>query len=592
MKTFYPICPELWNPHGPISSSDGMFQVGGRDCATPIGHHLSPADPGAADRAALVLTSLKEAFPTLASTFQWASAMDMGIRRGPTAGLLLKNFLSSDVFLDHQGSFTSLSLTKFLLSCSSSRSAYFVLASLELLDWTVTCYRIIYPPNIYCHDTRRRTYTMAESTSTSAANPASKPELIQSIDLGPKLSLLLGEKDLGILDKSAKKSSRTSCAGLVSSSSEDTRRSIPLYNILWASLTPDSQTVTIDFAEETSSHRLRASKLSFPVPPIAATEPIQTFLSALVSRSYGPARQRKRAYVLANPRAGPGGADRVFDRDVRPLLEAARMDLTVATTGYAGHAGELARTMDLDAYDVVVACSGDGLPYEIFNGFAKRADARSALGRMPVVMVPCGSGNAMACNLYGTHRAAQAGLAIVKGVSTPLDLVSVTQGGTRTLSFLSQALGLIADLDITTEGMRWMGSERFTVGFLWLVFKKKLYPCDIAVKVEIEGKDAVREHYRRRVLEGGSGGGGGAGEGGVVAAPKSDRESEATTPGTDDGPGLPPLRYGTVTDKLPDGWEMIPHEKLWSFYCGNVSLLRSCSPASFPWPGAGIRTNC
>jgi sphingosine kinase len=45
-----------------------------------------------------------------------------------------------------------------------------------------------------------------------------------------------------------------------------------------------------------------------------------------------------------------------------------------------------------------------------------------------------------------------------------VDLFSITQGGKRTISFMSQALGLMADLDIGTENLRWMGDMRFIVG--------------------------------------------------------------------------------------------------------------------------------
>lgn len=42
-------------------------------------------------------------------------------------------------------------------------------------------------------------------------------------------------------------------------------------------------------------------------------------------------------------------------------------------------------------FDSVVGCvSGDGTLHEIFNGFARRPDARNCL-RLPVVPVPCGA---------------------------------------------------------------------------------------------------------------------------------------------------------------------------------------------------------
>lgn len=45
-----------------------------------------------------------------------------------------------------------------------------------------------------------------------------------------------------------------------------------------------------------------------------------------------------------------------------------------------------------------------------------------------------------------------------------VDACSVTQNGKRAISFMSQAVGLMADLDIGTEHLRWLGDARFVVG--------------------------------------------------------------------------------------------------------------------------------
>ncbi|KAL8388731.1 hypothetical protein RB599_010060 [Gaeumannomyces hyphopodioides] len=370
--------------------------------------------------------------------------------------------------------------------------------------------------------------------------------------------------------------------------------SIPLYNILWAEVAGDS--LTVDYAQDLSKARLRAAKLSIPLlpatsagaPPNAAnpdgaataktpspTEAASAWAARLLDRSYDPAAtRRKRAYVLVNPHAGPGGAMRKFENEVRPIFAAARMEMTVVTTGRRGEAEELVKAVDVDAYDVVAAASGDGLVYEVFNGLGRRPDARRALGSLAVVHIPCGSANAMACNLYGTHRPAAAALAAVKGVPTPMDLVSVTQGGTRTLSFLSQALGVIAEADLGTEDLRWVGSARFTYGFLARCFKRAVYPCEISVKVEIEDKAEIKQHYSRHhanssaeALSGGGGdGGGGSGKG--ESGSSSADDSVANT-----REGLPSLKYGTINDKVPEGWETFTSDKLGNFYCGNMAYM-------------------
>jgi sphingosine kinase len=43
---------------------------------------------------------------------------------------------------------------------------------------------------------------------------------------------------------------------------------------------------------------------------------------------------------------------------------------------------------------------------------------------------------------------------------------SITQGEKHYLSFLTQASGLMADLDLGTEHLRWMGDGRFIIGYL------------------------------------------------------------------------------------------------------------------------------
>ncbi|EJT73110.1 hypothetical protein GGTG_09960 [Gaeumannomyces tritici R3-111a-1] len=422
-------------------------------------------------------------------------------------------------------------------------------------------------------------------------------------------TLVLGSRELeiskdellvrGTTDGRTKKKKSSRTCGLGSSgAAADAPQSIPLYNILWAEVSDGA--LTVDYAQDLSKTCLRAAKLSIPLPttttptPTPPTEPsadaaapttttttttdapeaaATAWAALLLDRSYDAAStRRKRAYVLINPHAGPGGAVQKFESEVRPIFEAARMTLTVVTTARPGEASELVQALDPDAYDVVAAASGDGLVYEVFNGLGRRPDARRALGSLAVVHIPCGSGNAMACNLYGTHRPAAAALAAVKGVPTPMDLVSVTQGGTRTLSFLSQSLGIIAEADLATEDLRWMGSSRFTYGFLVRCFKRAVYPCDVSVKVEMDDKAKIKKfysRYRSGSLGEAPGEGSGGGDGGGSGSSNADEGSSVEGAGE----GLPPLKYGTINDKIPDGWETFSLDKLGNFYCGNMAYM-------------------
>jgi sphingosine kinase len=254
---------------------------------------------------------------------------------------------------------------------------------------------------------------------------------------------------------------------------------------------------------------------------------------------------RKRFKVIINPFGGRGNAYELFEKSCRPILEAANCSLDVHITEYSGHAIEIAEKLDLDAYDAIMCCSGDGVPHEVFNGLAKRHDGIKALKSMPVCQLPGGSGNGMCWNLTGTGDASAATLSIIKSIRTPLDLISITQGNNRLLSFLSQSVGIIAEVDLGTEDLRWMGGARFTYGLLQRVWKRTAYPCDIAVKVAIEDKDEIRDHYRR----GGS------------------KEYNTEEP---EEKGLPDLKYGDINSELPADWELVHHPHMGNFYSGNV----------------------
>ncbi|NXJ58853.1 SPHK1 kinase, partial [Spizaetus tyrannus] len=110
---------------------------------------------------------------------------------------------------------------------------------------------------------------------------------------------------------------------------------------------------------------------------------------------------------------------------------------------------------------------------QVVNGLMDRPDWAAAL-RMPLGILPCGSGNALAAAInFHAGLAPALGLSLLqncavllcRGTPSPLDLVSVTTAsGTRVFSFLSVAWGLVADVDIESERLRRLGPARFALG--------------------------------------------------------------------------------------------------------------------------------
>ncbi|KAF8121953.1 ATP-NAD kinase-like domain-containing protein [Boletus edulis] len=224
-----------------------------------------------------------------------------------------------------------------------------------------------------------------------------------------------------------------------------------------------------------------------------------TSITQLAYQGSNPSKSLK---VLINPHGGPGKARQIFAQKVEPVLRAAGCTLDITLTTRAGHAIDIAQNMAL-TYDALVVVSGDGLIHEVFNGLAKHATPDKAFC-IPVAPIPAGSGNGLSLNILGLLDGLDpcaAALNVLKGTGQPMkvDLFSFTQGNQRRISFMSQTVGLMADVDIETEHLRWMGDLRFVWGFLRGVVTRKTCKMELSMKVvEQDKSQMVDALYARR----------------------------------------------------------------------------------------------
>uniref|UniRef100_A0A0P6J5S5 sphingosine kinase n=1 Tax=Heterocephalus glaber TaxID=10181 RepID=A0A0P6J5S5_HETGA len=180
-----------------------------------------------------------------------------------------------------------------------------------------------------------------------------------------------------------------------------------------------------------------------------------------------------RLLLLVNPFGGRGQAWQWCENHVLPMISEAGLSFNLIQTERHNHARELVQGLSLSEWDGIVTLSGDGLFCEVLNGLLDRPDWEQAV-KMPLGILPCGSGNALAgaVNRHGGFAPAlgldlllNCSLLLCRGGSHPLDLLSVTlASGSRCFSFLSVAWGFVSDVDIQSERFRALGRARFTLG--------------------------------------------------------------------------------------------------------------------------------
>ncbi|EGV60816.1 sphinganine kinase lcb4 [Yamadazyma tenuis] len=365
----------------------------------------------------------------------------------------------------------------------------------------------------------------------------------------------------------------SSYACFPSGASGPTSRTILFEDILWCEqLHETTYAVTYATPIGTNIDTMTFTATIDDVPTAYTPTQSQDLSAHILQRAYGTSIVKPSVLVLINPHGGQGKAKSIYTHRIQPVLEAAKADITVIETLYSKHAMDVARELDIDKYDIIACCSGDGIPHEVINGFYQRPDkGAAAFNKLVVTQLPCGSGNALTLSTHGSNRAAVATFRMLKSEKTQMDLMALTQldddGHEQTsLSFLSQCYGAISDSDIGTEHLRWMGPIRFDLGVVQRTLSRAVYPCEVYVKYLTTTKDELVSYFNQCVGQA--------------------KETHVITKETLD------IKGPKLTESPPSDWIQVDQsltDNLSIFYVGNMPMVSSNTqffPAALPNDGS------
>jgi len=165
-------------------------------------------------------------------------------------------------------------------------------------------------------------------------------------------------------------------------------------------------------------------------------------------------------YLAVNPHGGLKKGLDILDQ-VKPVFESVGAELTVLETEYAGHARNLARTVEFDGYDGFCAIGGDGTMHEVVNGMMNREDGH----KLPIGLVTGGTGNSFMHDLDCLDPV-NAAKRIITNRRRPIDLARVNANGEILYAFNIVGWGMPTDINIIAEKMRWLGGQRYNVASL------------------------------------------------------------------------------------------------------------------------------
>ena len=193
----------------------------------------------------------------------------------------------------------------------------------------------------------------------------------------------------------------------------------------------------------------------------------------------------KKYYLLVNPAGGTKKGMEILEM-VKPIFEKSEVHLDILQTEYAGHANELANTLDLSGYNGLCAIGGDGTLFEMVNGMLKRKDNQN----FPLGLITGGTGNAFMHDLNCLDPI-KASERIIKGNLRSVDIARVETPNNFYFSFNIIGWGLVADAGYLAEYFRLLGGLRYDVASILEVLKGKKRISRLVLDGEVVDDDFV-----------------------------------------------------------------------------------------------------
>ena len=216
----------------------------------------------------------------------------------------------------------------------------------------------------------------------------------------------------------------------------------------------------------------------FQIAPAEDLKDITTVVRAIRNLASGSSKNNK-LLVIVNPISGKRLGKHIYDTTLRPMLDEAGYDHDLFLTEYAGHATTITQTTDITKYDGIVAVGGDGVLHEVFQSLKEEGMNAVVLSKLKIGHIGAGTSNGysksltFACNERDT--AIDYCFQVAKGQTVKMDISKYQTSTNEYYSFLTFSWGMIADIDIESEVIRFVGNIRMDIWGVWKVLQFRTY---------------------------------------------------------------------------------------------------------------------
>ena len=204
--------------------------------------------------------------------------------------------------------------------------------------------------------------------------------------------------------------------------------------------------------------------------------------------------------LIYNPNSGGGRGNRLSPLVIQSLRKYGHKVVDYRTL-YRNHATEIARHIDLNSCDAIVAVGGDGTTYEVLNGIMNNTSVKK---RPPFGVIPVGTGNSFSQDL-GMHHWKDGVLAVLKGSIKSVDIMKFTTEGENYYSVNCIGLGIPTDVVATgNKYKKYLGKSVYTVCAVAEIMRFKPHHTKLEVDGVIYEYEGVLTNFSNSTIFGGN----------------------------------------------------------------------------------------
>ena len=167
--------------------------------------------------------------------------------------------------------------------------------------------------------------------------------------------------------------------------------------------------------------------------------------------------------IIYNPISGRGVAKRNINK-IKSMFYNKNIKCSIKESQYKGQITELCKNSK--NYCNIIIVGGDGTFNEAINGLMQNKSINS----ISVGFIPGGTGNSLMHDLNSTSYESAVNI-ILRGKTKKIDVLELDFFNKKEYSINIVGWGMVSDINVLAEKLRFIGSSRYTIASLYYIFK-------------------------------------------------------------------------------------------------------------------------